>query len=569
MKFNKIFIGLGVAGFALASCSDDVEYTPADPVNTPPVYFSMDDDSQVDLEEDAVYFPIKVYRQNVSDNTPGHVSLTLSAEDGSSVAGLFTIGKIVVKDAVDEAAGEHKIADVLDEEKQPTGEMEVFVPTGEFTGDNNASLSADVTVDFPAGVGEYDIALYFGNVGNLTQMLNYDFGVVAAGEASPYFITKVDYDVAYTPWENIDEGPVILRDFCLLAPSTAGRELEFEVTCQKHPIKKDFFRLIRPYANAGIGTYVLDMNDPNYLYINAGNATEVYFSDKRGDYLKQYDTGVVFYTDVDETIRIACDYCYNKLNEDLVVTDALKIPYANLAGAGRYSGGRISFGSNLTVLLPGIEGYWKSKGWTLVFPWATSEWEDLGKGMYTDGFITQWYEGIKKIPTAYPVDVQRHLEDAGRYRIIAPYAFGVWPSNLATPWDVTFDVVVDCNDPNFVILEEQTAFEDADGPINILNAGFAFTNYYGPQGENRPFTKDEVIEMEQNDTFDTATGTITFAHPVININEDGKYIFLDEKTTRWNTPGKLVLPTGDEPQEEAKSAAGADPAQVSYATMRK
>ena len=150
MKFNKIFLGLGVAGFALTSCSEDVEYTPADPVNTPPVYFSMDDESQVDLEEDAVYFPIKVYRQNTSDNS-GHVSLALSADDGSSVAGLFTIGKIVVKDQVDDAAGEVKIADVLDEEKQPTGEMQVFVPTAEFTGDNNASLSADVAVDFPEG----------------------------------------------------------------------------------------------------------------------------------------------------------------------------------------------------------------------------------------------------------------------------------------------------------------------------------------------------------------------------------------------------------------------------------
>ncbi len=568
MKFNKIFLGLGVAGFALTSCSEDVEYTPADPVNTPPVYFSMDDESQVDLEEDAVYFPIKVYRQNTSDNS-GHVSLALSADDGSSVAGLFTIGKIVVKDQVDDAAGEVKIADVLDEEKQPTGEMQVFVPTAEFTGDNNASLSADVAVDFPEGAGETDIAVYFGNVGNLTQMLNYNFDATAVGEASPYFITKVDYDVAYTPWETIEEGPVILRDFCLLAPSTAGRELEFEVTCQKHPLKKDFFRLLRPYANAGLGSYVLDMNDPNYLYINAANPTEVYFSDKRGDYLKQYDTGVVFYSDVDETIRIACNYCYNKLNEDLVVVEGLTIPYDKLTGAGRYSGGRISFGSSLTVLLPGIDGYWPSKGWTLVFPWATSEWMDLGVGMYTDGFITQYYQGASVKPAPYPVTVQQHLEDASLYRIVAPYAFGVWPSPLAAPWDVTFDIEIDCTDPNFVIVEDQTAFEDAEGLINVLNAGYAYTNYYGPKGEDRPFTKEEVIEMGQNDVFDVATGTITFAHPVIDINAKQKYIFLDTNS-KWNTPGQLVLPTAEEEETQAaKVASGADAATVNYATMRK
>ena len=94
MKFNKIFLGLGVMGLALTACSDDVEYTPAEAVNTPPVYFSDNDESNVDLEEDASYFTIKAYRQNTSGESDGTVDVTLSAADGTNATSLFTIGTV-------------------------------------------------------------------------------------------------------------------------------------------------------------------------------------------------------------------------------------------------------------------------------------------------------------------------------------------------------------------------------------------------------------------------------------------------------------------------------------------
>ena len=557
MKFNKIFLGLGVIGFAFASCSDDVEYTPADPVNTPPVYFSMDDDSQVDLEEDAVYFPIKVYRQNTSDNTPGHVSINLSADDGSSVAGIFTIGKIVVKDAVDEAAGEKKIADVLDEDKQPTGNMEVFVPTGEFAGDNNINMSADVTVDFPEGVGEYDIAMYFGGVSNLTQMLNYNFDVVAAGEASPYFVTKVDYNVSFTPWENIEEGPVVLRDFTLLAAAQSAREIEFEVTCQQHPIKKNFFRLIRPYADCGIGSYVLDMNDPNYLYINAANPTEVFFSDKRGDYSLMYDTGVEVFSDVDGSVKIACNYCYNKLQQDLT-WEGYTIPYAQLTGAGTYANGRISFGSSLKVLLPGVDSAWPSRGWTLMFPWAPSEWESIGLGLYTDGFIAERYR-YKAL--TYEVEVEQHVENPSLYRLVGPYAYGVWPSDIAVPWDTQYNLVINCEDPNFVIIEPQIVFEDESTEIEALNAGYAFQFRL-----KEPYTKEELLEAGMNDKMED--GVITITHPVLGINGEYETWF---ENSRFKTPAKLVLPSVETPEATAapKALGASEKFEVDYLTAHK
>ncbi len=562
MKFNKIFLGLGVMGFALASCSDEVEYAPAAPVNTPPVYFSMNDETQVDLEEDATYFTMKVYRQDASAAGTGKLTLNLSADNGTDASGLFTIGQIVVKETADIAADDVNLGDITDASGQPTGKANVFVPAaGQFSLMNAEGVSsADVDVNFPAGVAENDLAFYFGGVGNLKQMLNYNFDAVVAGESSPYFITSVNYDVAFTPWETIEEGPVMLRDYAILSPSTAGREIEFEVKCQKHPIKTDFFRLIRPYADCGLGTYILDVNDPNYLYINAANPSEVFFSDKNGKYKTIYDTGIEFYDGVEGSIRLGCNYCFNKLEEDLD-WEGYVIPYTDLTGAGEYVNGRISFGSSLIILLPGIDFAWSSKGWTLVFPWASSEWEEIGIGEYTDGFLTQYFLNNKTItvyPTPYPVTVERHLEQPGLYRMIAPYAYGVWPSDLAVPWNVTYNVVFNCEDPNFVLVDDQIAFEDEEGTVSVLNEGFALTNYFGPQGGNRPYTKDEVIEMEYNDTFDEATGTILIKNPMIYQTDtkgnSGDFVFLTEETKKWNTPAKLVLPTEEEEGGEAEKA---------------
>lgn len=559
MKFNKIFLGLGVMGLALTACSDDVEYTPAEAVNTPPVYFSDNDESNVDLEEDASYFTIKAYRQNTSGESDGTVDVTLSAADGTNATSLFTIGTVATL-PLDQTLEAGQVQLAKDEENET---QSVFVPTKDVAFDATTG-KASIPVHFTDGEGETDIAFYFGSVSNLTQMVAYNFNTSVAGESSPYYITSINYAVQFTPWETITEGPVILRDYVILAPSTAGRQIEFEVTCQKHPIKKDFFRLLRPYEQCGYGQYVLPLDNPNYLYINAANPSEVFFSDKNGNYQLMYDTGVKFYSGVEGTIKIACNYCYNKTQTNLTWADGVvNIPYSKLSGAGEYQNGRISFGENLTVLLPGIEGYWPSKGWTLIFPWAPSEWESLGKATYTDGFIAEYF-GYPAL--TYEVEMEQHTETPSMYRLVGPYAFGVWPSEIAANWPEQYNLIINCEDPNFVIIEEQQIFDDGETSIVAMNADFAMTNYYGPKDGNRAYTKDEVIEMGLNDKLEE--GVITINHPMIGINGSTDYVFLWEDTN-WHTPTKIVLPVNEDASGVAAKAPAGDAARLNRSTMRR
>lgn len=546
MKFNKLYLTLGVAGLALVSCSEDLEYTPAPAVDTPPVYFSMTDESLIDLEEDSKMFTIPVYRQNTAAAGTASVKVALSTSDGTNANNLFKLG-VLETVAADQALTEGQELVSTDEASET---KVIFNPSGAGFG---ADGNADMTVNFAAGSGETDIVAWFGSVSNLTQMVNYYFKVSTPGESSPYYITNVDYSVSFTPWENITEGPVILKDFAFLAPSTAGREIQFEVNCQKHPIRKDFFRLIRPYENCGYGTYVLPLTDPNYLYLNAANPSEVYFSDKDGGYQLMYDTGVDFFQMSEGvsagTVRLGCKYCYNKTETDLVLGGNTIYTYDELTGAGSYNKGRISFGTSLLVMLSEFtEGAWSSKSWTLEFPWAPSEWQSLGEGTYTDGFIGQYFNFPVE---TYPVTVESNTETAGLYRLVAPYAYGVWPSQIAVPWDEQYNMVIDASDKNFVTIEEQLVFDDGETNVIASNAGFFYTNYvFNNNGNQVTFTKEDIIEEGLNDVMED--GVITIAHPIIQENGGEQILLWEPKKWHWDTPAKLVLPVEEPAAAPAK-----------------
>lgn len=521
MKYNNIFLGLGVIALALTACSEDVEYTPASPVQVPPVYFNMNDETGIDLEEDSKDFIIPVYRGTTTEAAKANVNVTVKTADGSPIpAGTFSIGKYVEVDDPDTEGGK----------------KQVFEKTTDFDGDK-----ATVEVEFAKGQGESDIVFDFGSVNNLVSTLDYEFAFTVAGEDSPYFITKIDYTVAYVPWQTLDE-PAIIQEYALLAPAVGGGELEWEVTVQEHPLKPGFFRMAHPYKDSPYSQfYVLPDNDLNYLYINATSPSEVYFSDSKGKPVVMYNTGIQNFTDTEGPVHFACAYSAYLLQTDIkpdYLTET--ISWKNFdTYAGTYEKGRVKFGANLIVFIPGVDGYWRSKSWTLTLPNAPEEWVDMGEATYTDGFIGEYF--LDQAYT-YKVRIQQHESEAGKYRLIAPYALGTWPSDIAVSWDKQFNMVIDASDPDFVIVEAQEVFEDADGSLLVANAGYAFQFM-----TKEPATKDEIIAEGFNDTM--KDGVITISHPLLDVGNDNWKLLWEE--ARWKTPVKIVLPTEEEQAQTA------------------
>lgn len=512
MKFNKAFLGLGVMAFALASCSDDVEYTPAPAVTAPAAYFSPQEETVFDIEESDDHVNFKVYRAEggAAQDTPVEISVT--AEDGSTVP-----------------------ADLFD-----------YTPTAHF---DEGSCVAIIPVRF-----DYQ---------KLTKSLSYLFDCKVAGNSSQYFLTQVTYDLCYTPWQTVPD--------CMLYDNTTmqifgGSEYTWTVTVQEHPLRPGFFRIRAPYASCDeyfANYYNLPDTDPHYLYINATNPEEAYFADSKGNPDPYYNTGVYCqagngFQETYGYIWLACGYSAFLLEEDLVIDSTASLPYSNFSGnAGKLiktssdendKRCRVVFGDHglvdyLPELNEGAGTY--GKEWTLYLYGASpnDNWSDLGMATYTDGFFGQYYEQSEGWTVeTYEVPIQQSNDNEHLYRLVAPYSITWWIYGNDLSDKCT--VEIDCTDPEFVVIKDQTALVDDYGEYSVVNAGYMYTNNFI---ENQPAqTKEEVIKQGLNDTFDEATGTININHPafVAMEMENGKPVGRIRMLWRDTNhiPGKVVLP---------------------------
>lgn len=545
MKYNKIVFGLGALAVSLASCSEDVEYTPAPAVNTPPIYFSIADESTIDLEESDTYFTIKAYRQNTSETATYSLDASVRTEDGSPLpAGLFRICEPLLN--ADGTTQKDEDGNVI---YQDYADGEAF--------DGPTTLK----IEFPAGQGESDVRIDFGGKDNLTEMLSYLFDVKVAGEASPYYITSTTYDVSYTPWINVDDNFIV--DQTLYEVFTSAPTFEFNVPVQEHPIKSGLFRILAPYSNCSelSAWYQYDGTTPDYLYINATVPNEVYFSDSKGNPLMTYDThiryaeGEGFQEDYGWG-WLECMYSHYLLKEDFKnFGGAQVIEYADFSGtAGQLkpatgldpdrnprivqfsAGGLYGMLSNI----PEYNGPGGNPGvkWLLYVDGATPlDWRAVGDTEYTDGFIGQYYASMGYTIETYYVPLEANTETPGVYRLVAPYNEGVWL--YGTPQSSKYNVSFDISDPDFVVMEPQGAYEDEDGVIRIANAaGLFMSGLLTENGNPVQYTKQEVIEMGVVDKVEN--GVVVINNPVI-ITPEGRVYYLKE-TIKDCKPAKIVIP---------------------------
>lgn len=86
MKFNKLYMALGVAALALTSCSDEEDYTPAPAVVTPEAYFNISDSKEVDLEKNSTEFSFPIYRAEAGGAYSPQLAIEIVSGDGVSSA---------------------------------------------------------------------------------------------------------------------------------------------------------------------------------------------------------------------------------------------------------------------------------------------------------------------------------------------------------------------------------------------------------------------------------------------------------------------------------------------------
>lgn len=547
MKYNKILFGLGALAVTLASCSEDVEYTPAPAVNTPAVYFSLNDQSTIDLEESDTYFTVKVYRENTGATATYSVNATVATEDGTPIpAGLFRIC---------EPKGTDAEGNVIYQDYQ---EGTPF--------DSEATLK----VEFPAGAGESDLRIDFGGKDNLTEMLSYMFDFKAAGESSPYYITDIKYDVSYTPWMDITE-PNIIIDQTLWEPF-GGEEITMEnLSVQEHPIKTGLLRVLAPYKNSPYSAYYqYEGTTPDYLYINATVANEAYFSDSKGEPLTIYDTHLRFqegqgFQEDYGWGWLGCMYSYYLLKEDFKNFGGEQvIEYTNFSGAAgqikpvagtgenpreiRFANGKL-YGIISHIADYNGMGGMAGKDWKLLVDGAQpTDWLDLGDTEYTDGFIGQYYASLGYTIETYDVPLQVNGETPGLYRMVNPYQEGTWI--YGTP-ESKFNIQFNISDPDLVVMDPQDAYEDGDGVISIANAAGVYMSGKFVDENRQPimWTKEQVIAAGYDDKVEN--GVVVINHPILITAEGNAYNLW---TRDGFVPAKIVIPGLDENAEAASKA---------------
>lgn len=473
----------------LGSCTDDEpKFNPAPAVEELPVFFSYEDNSEIELFENTTEFDVPVYRK-VAEGTqtiPVTVEVTPD-QDGFTFPATVTFA---------------------DGEK----EAHIIVP-----------------LDITKIMGRTDYKATFS---------------IADGIETPYYTEKVTYTLNYSPWITVtsEDGTVtkaLFRDDAI-APLYGLEIPEYEVEMQANPENTNIIRLVDPYAPwpyLAPGEY--DTTTKHYLYYNITNPQAVFMCDQDGVALGSGGSDFYFHTGMtlDENGELLLTSFYNYytvngatptaemmgtlLKGNLTYnTDRLLVSFAGDADGNLYYANR---SGKFRVLWPGAEPY--------VDPMTV--WNEIGVGQFTDGILypiallPEDAGPDAEIPT-YDVTVTQFAGDPNLYRIMNPWKAGVCPYGVDYSGDKYIEL--DCTDPDCVIMERQSTGLAFDGnPLYIMN--------YAAYILGREGTNADVIEMGVNDTFKDGVIYSAPGNLLWGLAINGQ-ISLDQSDYAW----QLVMP---------------------------
>lgn len=486
MKKITYLFAIAAMALTLGSCTDDEpKFNPAPAVEELPVFFSYEDNTEIELFENSTEIDIPVYRKS----TEGALTLPVNVEVTPDKDGLTFPASVTFAD-----------------------------------GENEAHFIVGLDMTKIKGRTDYNMTVS-----------------IADGIETPYYTEKVTYKLNYSPWVLVtsEDGTVtkaLYRDD-IIAPLYGLEIYEYEVEMQANPENTNIVRLVDPYGPAWPYSVAGDYDDSehHYMYFNITNPNAVFLCDSEGVALGQGGSDMFFHTGITLTeegeVLISSEYNYYLANGRQPGEDTVgKIAQGNLTYGvdklmasftnddGLYYGNR---SGKFRVIWPGAEPY--------VDPMTV--WNEIGIGQFTDGIVYPvaiMEEGSDEDLPTYDVTVTQFAGNTNLYRIMNPWKAGVCPYGI----DYTGDkyIEIDCTDPDCVLLDQQNTGVALGGlPLYIMN----YATYLIGNGQ----TNAEIIAAGVNDTFKNGVVYSAPGNLLWGLAQNGQ-ISLSRSAREW----QLVMP---------------------------
>lgn len=448
---------MAALAFSLGACTDEEpKYNPAEVPESLPVYFSYEDNNEIEVSENTRTIEIPVYRKDAG----AALTVPVKAQVTPSQNG-FTFPANVT-----------------------------FA-----SGSKESTIVVGVDMTKVQARTDYAVTVSVGN-----------------GVVTPYYTDKISYRFNYNPWNPMvgpdGETTGVFYDG-LVAPLYGLDAVPYDVKIETNPTNDKIIRVVDPYGPFWPyyedGMY--DTSEHHYMYFNISKPNQVFLSDADGVALGTgksdpwYKSGLTLDADGEIYLTGMGNYdlsmgrtpegaSYGTLSQGNITygVDQWAVMFKDDPKGSIYYGNR---NGNFRIILPGYEMY--------VDP--STVWTVIGKGKFTDGILYPLVfmeddETQEDIPV-YEVEVAQFGGDPNMYRIMNPYKKGICPYGLDYSGDKYIEI--DATDPDCLNIELQATginLGAQTGSLYICNYAYMVT------GGEDPATPADVIAAGLNDTFE-------------------------------------------------------------------
>lgn len=447
---------MAALAFSLGACTDEEpKYNPAEVPESLPVFFSYEDNNEIEVNENTRAIEIPVYRKDAG----AALTVPVKAQVTPSQNG-FTFPANVT-----------------------------FA-----SGSKESTIVVGVDMTKVQARTDYAVTVSVGN-----------------GVVTPYYTDKISYRFNYNPWNPMvgpdGETTGVFYDG-LISPLYGLDAVPYDVKIETNPTNDKIIRVVDPYGPVWPyyedGMY--DTSEHHYMYFNISKPNQVSLCDENGVALGTdksnpwYKSGLTLDSDGEIYLTGMGNYdlsmgrtpdgaSYGTLSQGNITygVDQWAVMFKDDPKGSIYYGNR---DGNFRIILPGYEMY--------VDP--STVWTVIGKGQFTDGILYPLVfmeddETQEDIPV-YEVEVAQFGGDPNMYRIMNPYKKGICPYGFDYSGDKYIEI--DATDPECLIMGLQ-----ATG-INLgAQTGSLYICNYADMviGGEDPATPADVIAAGLNDTF--------------------------------------------------------------------